>query len=100
MGEIKMDEYTILKKKNKRNGFASTALLISIAIALIAMVGAVLILGKVDSNKTASSDENTTVAELEENDEQYEENDDNTCEGFSKEIVFSLCIFEKLFLLL
>ena len=77
-----MDEYTILKKKRKKNGFASTALLISIAIALIAMVGAVLILSKVDNQKVVATDENSTVEEL-------TSNKDATCEGLVKEIVFN-----------
>ena len=81
-----MDEYTILKKKRKKNGFASTALLISIAIALIAMVGAVLVLNKVDSKNLVTADENSTVADLTNNED---DNNDTTCEGFSKEVVFN-----------
>ena len=77
-----MDEYSILKKKRKKNGFASTALLISIAIALIAMVGAVLILSKVDAKKIAATDENSTVEEV-------TSNKSATCEGLVKEIVFN-----------
>ena len=77
-----MDEYTILKKKRKKNAFASTALLISIAIALIAMVGAVLVLNKVDTKKMVAQDENSTVEEL-------TNNSDATCTGFVKEVVFN-----------
>ena len=84
-----MDEYTILKKKRKKNGFASTALLISIAIALIAMVGAVLILGKVDNQKVMTTDENSTVDELKATSEVTTSNKDATCEGLVKEIVFN-----------
>ena len=84
-----MDEYTILKKKRKKNGFASTALLISIAIALIAMVGAVLILGKVDNQKVMTTDENSTVDELKATSDVTPSNKDATCEGLVKEIVFN-----------
>ena len=77
-----MDEYSILRKKRKKNGFASTALLISIAIALIAMVGAVLILNKVDTSKRLATNENSTVEEL-------TDKKDATCEGLTKEIVFN-----------
>ena len=77
-----MDEYTILKKKRKKNGFASTALLISIAIALIAMVGAVLVLNKVNEPNLIATDENSTVEEV-------TSNKDETCEGLVKEIVFN-----------
>ena len=77
-----MDEYSILKKKRKKNGFASTALLISIAIALIAMVGTVLVLSKVDAQKTQATDENSTVEEV-------TSNKDATCEGLTKELVFN-----------
>ena len=86
-----MDEYTILKKKRKKNGFASTALLISIAIALIAMVGTVLILSKVDNKKVVTTNENAKVADLKnvEEEEDSTSNKDATCEGLSKEIVFN-----------
>ena len=81
-----MDEYTILKKKRKKNGFASTALLISIAIALIAMVGVVLVLNKVDTKNVVTSDENSTVEELTKKDDNTSS---TTCEGFVKEVVFN-----------
>ena len=83
-----MDEYTILKKKSKKNGFASTALLISIAVALIAMVGAVLILGKVDNQKVNATDENSTVEEVTRKDT-TSNTSDVTCEGLSSEIQFN-----------
>ena len=82
MGGLEMDEYSILKKKQKKNGFAATSLLISIAIALLALVGAVLILGKVNSNEVNTKDENSTVAEV-------TTINDETCEGLNKEIVFN-----------
>ena len=77
-----MDEYSILKKKQKKNGFAATSLLISIAIALLALVGAVLILGKVNDNGVNTADESSTVAEI-------VSKNDETCEGLNKEIVFN-----------
>ena len=82
-----MDEYTILKKKRKKNGFASTALLISIAIALIAMVGAVLILSKIDNKKTVTSNEESVVEKL--SDDDSDEDEDTTCDGYNKEVVFN-----------
>ena len=78
-----MDEYSILKKKQKKNGFAATSLLISIAIALLALVGAVLILGKVDNKEVNTTDENSTVEEITTN------NSDATCEGLTQEMVFN-----------
>ena len=77
-----MDEYSILRKKQKKNAFAATSLLISIAIALLALVGAVLILGKVSNNEINTTDENSTVAEV-------TSNADTTCEGLNREIVFN-----------
>ena len=56
-----MDEYSILKKKPKKNAFAATALLISIAIALLVMVGAVLVLGKVNDNDHIAANDNSSV---------------------------------------
>ena len=78
-----IDEYSILKKKPKKNAFAATALLISIAIALLVMVGAVLLLSKVNDNdritpKDNGSETGTTTS-----------NDGTTCEGLVKEIVFN-----------
>ena len=77
-----IDEYSILKKKPKKNAFAATALLISIAIALLVMVGAVLVLSKVNDNdritpKNNGSETGTTT------------NDNTTCDGLVKEIVFN-----------
>ncbi len=79
-----IDEYSILKKKPKKNAFAATALLISIAIALLVMVGAVLVLSKVNDNdritpKNNGSETGTTTTT----------NDGTTCEGLVKEIVFN-----------
>ncbi len=75
-----IDEYSILKKKPKKNAFAATALLISIAIALLVMVGAVLVLGKVnDNDRITSSDSGSETST----------GNDTTCEGLVKEIVFN-----------
>ena len=74
-----MDEYSILKKKQKKNAFAATSLLISIAIALLVLVGAVLILGKVDNQQLATTNDdsaNTSTSEI-------------TCIGLTKEMVFN-----------
>ena len=77
-----MDEYSILKKKPKKNAFAATALLISIAIALLVMVGAVLVLGKVNDNDHIAANDNSSV-------EKENKKDDSACEGFVKERVFN-----------
>ena len=53
-----IDEYSILKKKQKKNAFAATALLISIAIALLVMVGAVLVLSKVNDKDRVTPNDN------------------------------------------
>ena len=53
-----IDEYSILKKKPQKNAFAATALLISIAIALLVMVGAVLVLSKVNDNDRITPKDN------------------------------------------
>ena len=75
-----MDEYSILRKKRKKNGFAATSLLISIAIALLVLVGAVLILGKVDNGiNKVNDDSNMTLGSGVE----------MTCAGLTKEMVFN-----------
>ena len=89
-----MDEYSILKKKQKKNGFMATALLISIAIALLVMVGAVLILSKVNDKDRITPTEKNTIVEKEEKTETKDgevesENTDATCAGLVKEIVFN-----------
>ncbi len=76
-----IDEYSILKKKPKKNAFAATSLLISIAIALLVMVGAVLVLSKVNDKDRITTTENGSVAES--------RTDSTTCEGLVKEIVFN-----------
>ena len=75
-----MDEYSILKKKKKKNAFAATSLLISIALALLVLVGAVLILGKVNNEKLAvtNDDSNMTLGS----------SADTTCVTLTKEMVF------------
>ena len=78
-----IDEYSILKKKQKKNAFAATALLISIAIALLVMVGAVLVLGKVNDNDRVTSSDNAVVENT------TTSKDETTCEGLVKEIVFN-----------
>ena len=79
-----IDEYSILRKKQKKNAFAATALLISIAIALLVMVGAVLILGKVnDKDRIAPRDGNSGSETRSVN------NNDGSCEGLNKEMVFN-----------
>lgn len=75
-----MDEYSILRKKRKKNGFAATSLLISIAIALLVLVGAVLILGKVDNGiNKVNDDSNMTLGSGVE----------MTCAGLTKEMIFN-----------
>ena len=76
-----IDEYSILKKKPKKNAFAATALLISIAIALLVMVGAVLVLSKVNDNDHLKASDDVVVSQ--------NETEDSTCEGLVKEIVFN-----------
>ncbi len=76
-----IDEYSILKKKPKKNAFAATALLISIAIALLVMVGAVLVLSKVNDNDRITPKNNGSETETKAN--------DTTCDGLVKEIVFN-----------
>ncbi len=79
-----IDEYSILRKKQKKNAFAATALLISIAIALLVMVGAVLILGKVnDKDRIAPRGDNGSSETRSVN------NNDGSCEGLNKEMVFN-----------
>ena len=80
-----MDEYSILKKKQKKNAFAATALLISIAIALLVMVGAVFVLNKVNDNDYVTTSENSTGESTKKDDS----TEDITCEGLVKEIVFN-----------
>ena len=77
-----MDEYSILRKKTKKNAFAATALLISIAIALLFMVGTVLVLGKV-SNKdlVAANDNGNNVTST--------NNQGQACNGLVKEVIFN-----------
>ena len=82
-----MDEYSILRKKQKKNGFVATALLISIAIALLVMVGAVLVLSKVNDNDHVTASDNGTITESESN--TTDSKKDLTCEGLVKEIVFN-----------
>lgn len=77
-----IDEYSILKKKQKKNAFAATALLVSIAIALLVMVGAVLILSKVNDNDRITSRNNGDITE-------NNSGNGTTCEGLVKEIVFN-----------
>ena len=85
-----MDEYSILRKKQKKNAFAATALLISIAIALLVMVGAVLILSKVnDNDKVTLTDNNTTSEKANTEGNTKTESNDTTCEGLIKENVFN-----------
>ena len=85
-----MDEYNILRKKQKKNGFVATALLISIAIALLVMVGAVLVLSKVnDNDRIAASDDSTIADKDTKNDDNAENKSGLTCEGLVKEIVFN-----------
>ena len=76
-----MDEYSILKKKRKKNAFAATSLLISIALALLVLVGAVLILGKVDTKElnAVNDDSNMTLGSKA----------DVTCVTLTKEMVFN-----------
>ena len=76
-----MDEYSILKKKRKKNAFAATSLLISIALALLVLVGAVLILGKVNNKDltTPNDDSNVTLGS----------SADTTCVGLNKEMLFN-----------
>ena len=76
-----IDEYSILKKKPKKNAFAATALLISIAIALLVMVGAVLVLSKVNDNDRITPRNNGSETTTKEN--------NTTCDGLVKEIVFN-----------
>lgn len=78
-----IDEYSILRKKQKKNAFAATALLISIAIALLVMVGAVLILGKVNDKDRITPRENGSGSAVSTN------SNDGSCEGLNKEIVFN-----------
>ena len=79
-----IDEYSILKKKQKKNAFAATALLISIAIALLVMVGAVLILGKVnDKDRIAPRGNNGSSKKISVN------NNYGSCKGLNKEMVFN-----------
>ena len=77
-----IDEYSILKKKPKKNAFAATALLISIAIALLVMVGAVLVLSKVNDKDRLTSNDNGSETTT-------NTSEDTTCEGLVKEIVFN-----------
>ncbi len=78
-----IDEYSILKKKPKKNAFAATALLVSIAIALLVMVGAVLVLSKVNDKDRITTKEETSETAKSDN------SDSTTCEGLVKEIVFN-----------
>ncbi len=77
-----IDEYSILKKKQKKNGFAATALLISIAIALLVMVGAVLVLSKVNDNDHVATYDKDNITET-------TSDKSTTCEGLIKENVFN-----------
>ena len=75
-----MDEYSILKKKQKKNAFAATALLISIAIALLFTVGFVLVLGKVgDTDLIAANDNGNSAVTA----------TGSTCNGLVKEVIFN-----------
>ncbi|MBP5683809.1 MAG: hypothetical protein J6X02_00955, partial [Bacilli bacterium] len=47
-----MDEFNIIKRKKKKNAFASTALLASIGIAVLAIILIVLLMGKSRTTKT------------------------------------------------
>ena len=51
-----LDEYDILRKKNKKKGFAAFDLLIYIAIVLLAIIIFAFIIGKVNKNKTTETD--------------------------------------------
>ena len=76
---MEIDEYSILKKKRKKNGFAATALLISIAIALLVMVGAVLVLSKVNDSDHVATYDNGNITETEsESNSEVESNDELT----------------------
>ena len=77
-----MDEYSILRKKQKKNAFAATALLISIAIALLFMVGFVLVLGKVgDADLIATNEDGKNVT--------LTSSDAQACSGLVKEVIFN-----------
>ena len=76
-----MDEYSILRKKQKKNAFVATSLLISIAIALIALVAGVLILGKVDNKNFDATDDGTNL--------NLGSGSDVTCVGLTKEMIFN-----------
>ena len=60
-----LDEFNIIKRKKKKNAFVSTALLITIGIAILVIILVVLLLGKKNNNKcesnTCSSNGNTAV---------------------------------------
>lgn len=55
-----MDEYTILRKKKQKNGFATTAILGIIAVILLGIVLFLFLLGR--SNKNKNSNVNNIVA--------------------------------------
>ena len=64
-GKGMLDEFNIIKRKKKKNAFVSTALLITIGIAILVIILVVLLLGKKNNNKcesnTCSSNGNTAV---------------------------------------
>ena len=65
-----LDEYHILKKKkNKKSGFAATALLTSIAVILLLVGLFVFLLGRVNKNKVVKNDvgTNNTAALVDDN---------------------------------
>ena len=89
MGGLEMDEYSILRKKKRKNAFVATALLISIAIALLVMVGAVLVLSKVNDNDHITTSDNSTGTEK-------AGNNSTTCEGLMKIKSNSLFAYQEI----
>ena len=59
-----MDEYNILRKKRKKNGgFATTAIIVSLAVILILVALFVFLLGKVDKKEMSNTNGNQTSSE-------------------------------------
>ena len=59
-----MDEYKILKKKRRKNGFTTTALLVSLSVVIFTLAGIVLFLGKTNVTTADNKNSNGTVTEV------------------------------------
>ena len=88
-----MDEYTILKKKKQKNGFATTAILAAIAFVLLALVLFLFLMGKADKSKSIVNANGGNTGTEKISNKSKDSNDiseeSETCVSGSKEHIFN-----------